>query len=151
MSRYDRDNGNRGYRESYRDGSGYRESYRDRGSRDRRGYGGGYDDRMRDYRGGGRYDDYYERYDYDRYRGGGYDHYQDHYYDDRYRGERGDYYGKYADYRSGGGAEYRGRSRSPGRDYYGSKDSRARLVERCYLLHTINITSIQLASDTGGI
>ena len=127
-SRYDRDGGGgRGYRESYRDGGGgYRDNYRDRATRDRRYGGSGYDDRVRDYRGGGRYDDYYDRYDYDRYRSGGYDHYPDHYYDERYRSDRGDYYGKYADYRGGGGAEYRGRSRSPGGgrggDYYGSKD-----------------------------
>lgn len=116
-SRYDRDQ--RGYRDSYRDGGyrdSYRDSYRDRDRGDRR-YGSGYDDtRARDYRGSGRYDDYYERYDYDRYRSGGYDHYADHYYDDRYRD-----YSKYTDYREG----YR-RSRSPGSrgDYYSSKDRR---------------------------
>lgn len=120
-SRYDRDA--RGYRDSYRDGGGYRDSYRDsyreRDRGDRR-YGSTYDDsRARDYRGGGggRYEDYYDRYDYDRYRSGGYDHYADHYYDDRYRD-----YSKYADYREG----YR-RSRSPGGrggDYYSSKDRR---------------------------
>ena len=108
-----------GYRESYRDN--YRDSYRDR---ERGRYGGAYDapreyDRYggssRNY-GGEYYDRTFDR-GYDR-AGGGYDRY-----DDRYRGydkayER--YDGYYEDYGRGGRySDYRARSRSPPRDYYG--------------------------------
>ena len=112
------------FRRSGRDG--YRDSYRER---ERGRYGGGYEyDRYggssRGYGGGDYYDRGYERYD--RGGGGGYDRYDMRGYDskgyDRYdRGYDRAAYDRYYDEYSGGGrySDYRARSRSPARDYYG--------------------------------
>ena len=121
------------YRRSGRDD--YRDSYRDYRERERGRYGGGYDTPREYGRYGGStrgYGDYYERA-YERNGGGSgaydrFDRYERGYdkgYDGRY--DRASYeraYDRYYDEYSGGGggrySDYRPRSRSPPRDYYGS-------------------------------